>query len=330
MQTTAAYASQQQGNLSLLVRQIRFEATGINSYELVHPKGEHLPAFDAGAHIDVHLKNGVIRQYSLSNAQNERHRYVIGVLRDEQGRGGSKALHESLHVQDIVQVSYPRNNFTLSEQANKVLLLAGGIGVTPLKAMAHALDAAGIPFELHYCARNAACVAFAEELSRPWHHGTTRFHFDHGKPAQGLDIAGLLRDRSDATHLYYCGPSGFMQACANAAAHWPADAVHCEYFKAPQTHVTPGDAAAGSFMLKLNSTGQMIQVSPTSSIADALKAAGVRIETSCEAGLCGTCKIGFLEGEVDHRDCILDDGEHQQFLTACVSRATSPVLVLDL
>lgn len=330
MQTTEAYSGQQPGRLSLLVRQIRFEATGINSYELVHPAGDHLPAFDAGAHIDVHLSNGVIRQYSLANSQHERHRYVIGVLRDEKGRGGSKALHDCLRVQDIVQVSYPRNNFTLTDKANKVILLAGGIGVTPIKAMAHALDDAGIPFEFHYCARNEACVAFRDTLARPWKHGTTQFHFDYGNPADGLDIATLLRDRPDGAHLFYCGPSGFMQACAAASVHWPAGTVHFEHFQAPQTQASTADAPAGSFALKIASTGAVIQVGPTTSIADALKTAGVRVDTSCESGLCGTCKIRYLEGEVDHHDCILDDAEHKQFLTACVSRAKSPILVLDL
>jgi ferredoxin-NADP reductase len=330
MQTTEAYPGNQQGRLSLLVRQIRYEASGINSYELVDPAGDNLPAFDAGAHIDVHLANGVIRQYSLSNSPRERHRYVIAVLRDDKGRGGSKALHDSLRVQDIATVSYPRNNFSLAAQARKVILLAGGIGVTPIKAMAHALDDAGIAFEFHYCARNASCVAFGDALAGPWQHGSTQFHFDHGNPAEGLDIAGLLRERGEGAHLYYCGPAGFMQACADASAHWPAGTVHFEHFKAPQAASAASAAPAGSFAVKIASSGAMINVGPATSIADALKAAGVRIETSCESGLCGTCKIGYLEGEVDHQDCILDDAEHKQFLTACVSRAKSPVLVLDL
>lgn len=329
MQTTEACSGIQQGRLSLLVRQIRFEATGINSYELVHPAGDHLPAFDAGAHIDVHLADGVIRQYSLCNSPRERHRYVIAVLRDEKGRGGSKALHASLRVQDIAAVSYPRNNFSLAAQARKVVLLAGGIGVTPLKAMAHTLDDAGIPFEFHYCARNEACVAFSGELAGPWKHGRTHFHFDHGNPAEGLDIAALLRDRGEGAHLYYCGPGGFMQACAKASAHWPAGTVHFEHFKAPES-APPAAAASGGFAIRIASTGAMIEVGADTSIAEALMGAGVQIETSCQSGLCGTCKVRYLEGEVDHRDCILDEGEHAQWLTACVSRAKSPLLVLDL
>jgi vanillate O-demethylase ferredoxin subunit len=270
------------------------------------------------------------RQYSLCNSPAERHRYVIAVLRDEKGRGGSKALHDALRVQDLATVSRPRNNFALVPGAKKAILLAGGIGVTPLKSMAHALDAAGIPFELHYCARNPGCAAFREELGVAWAHGKLVHHFDHGRPEDGLDIAGLLREPEEGTHLFYCGPAGFMKACAEASSHWPAGTVHFEHFKAPEPSPAAFDVAPGAFMLKIASTGAMLEVPPDRSIADVLEQNDIRIETSCQAGLCATCKIRYLEGEVDHRDYILGDDEHGQFLTACVSRATSSVLVLDL
>jgi ferredoxin-NADP reductase len=322
--------SRVQTRLSLLVRQIRFEANGINSYELVHPQGEELPPFSAGAHIDIHLPNGMTRQYSLCNSPAERHRYVIAVLRDEKGRGGSKALHEALRVQDLATVSQPRNNFELVPAAKKVILLAGGIGVTPLKSMAHALDHAGIPFEMHYCARNPGCAAFREELGIAWTHGKLVHHFDHGKPEDGLDIGALLREPGKGTHLFYCGPAGFMKACAEAASHWTAGTVHFEHFKAPEPAADAHALAPGAFMVKIASSGAMLEVPADRSIADVLEQNNIRIETSCQAGLCATCKIRYLEGEVDHRDYILGDDEHGQFLTACVSRATSPVLVLDL
>lgn len=319
------------GGLALVVRQIRFEAHGINSYELADPAGAELPVFTAGAHIDIHLPNGIVRQYSLCNAPAERHRYVIAVLRDDKGRGGSTALHDCLHVQDIVNVSLPRNNFTLAPDAKKVILVAGGIGMTPLKSMAHALEADGVPFELHYCSRNAGCVAFKEQLEAQWNHGQLHFHYDHGDPANGLNIAGLLSDPPPDTHVFYCGPAGFMKACAEASRHWPAGTVHFEHFKAPESAAgAPAALAQGSFMMKIASTGAMLEVPEDRSIADVLKEAGVQIETSCEAGLCATCKIRYLEGDVDHRDYILSDEEHGRFLTACVSRATSGVLVLDL
>jgi ferredoxin-NADP reductase len=336
MEMTQTHITGQQGGgepsrLSLLVRQIRFEASGINSYELVHPLGEELPPFDAGAHIDIHLADGITRQYSLCNSPADRHRYVIAVLRDDKGRGGSKALHDALRVQDIATVSLPRNNFALVPEAKKVLLLAGGIGVTPLKSMAHALDVAGIPFELHYCARNPGCAAFKEELGIAWRHGKLVHHFDHGKPEEGLDIAGLLREPEEGTHLFYCGPAGFMKACAEAARHWPAGTVHFEHFKAPEPAADARPAQTpGTFTIRIASSGAELDVPPERSIADVLEQNGLRIETSCQAGLCATCKIRYLEGEVDHRDYILGDDEHAQYLTACVSRATSGVLVLDL
>lgn len=323
--------SRPQTGLSLVVRQIRYEANGINSYELVDAAGDDLPEFTAGAHIDIHLANGAVRQYSLCNSPAERHRYVIAVLRDEKGRGGSKALHQTLHVQDIATVSHPRNNFKLVPEAKKVILLAGGIGVTPLKSMAHALEDAGVPFELHYCARNSASVAFKEELHAQWEHGAIHFHFDHGDPANGLNIGQLLSAPGEDTHVFYCGPAGFMKACGEAASHWPSGTVHFEHFKAPEPFPAgAAPATPGSFTVKIASTGAMLEVPADRSIADVLAEAGVHVETSCQAGLCATCKIRYLEGEVDHRDYILGDDEKGQWLTACVSRATSGVLVLDL
>jgi len=314
------------------VRQVRFEGRGINSYELVDPEGAQLPSFTAGAHIDIHLADGVVRQYSICNAPRERHRYVIAVLRDERGRGGSKALHDQLRVQDIVRVSRPRNNFHLVDGARRVLLIAGGIGVTPLKAMAHELDDAGIDYEMHYCAKDARSAAFAEEFELMRASGRLHFHFDGGDPSAGLDIRDLLNTPREGEHVYYCGPGGFMKACADAAQHWPTGTLHFEHFNAPER--APGEQAANdasdSFIVRIASTGQEIEVTKDESIAEALAGAGVAMETSCCAGLCGTCKVRYLQGEVEHNDCIMSDEEKAEFLTACVSRATSKLLVLDL
>jgi ferredoxin-NADP reductase len=318
--------------LELLVRQIRYEGRGINSYELVDPNGATLPPFSAGAHLDIHLNGGVIRQYSLSNASRERHRYVIAVLRDEAGRGGSKALHDQLRAGDVVRVSRPRNNFKLVDGARRVVLIAGGIGVTPIKAMAHELEDSGVDYEMHYCAKDANCAAFAEEFEPMIASGRLQFHFDGGDPSAGLDIRDLLHEPGDGQHLYYCGPGGFMKACAAAAEHWPSGTVHFEHFKAPERErdAQAANDAQDSFTVRIASTGQEIEVSKDETIADALSMAGVAIETSCCAGLCGTCKVRYLEGEVEHNDCILSDDEKSEYLTACVSRATSRVIVLDL
>lgn len=324
----------------LRLRQITFQAIDINSYGLVHPDGEDLPAFTAGAHIDFHFRDGSVRQYSLCNDPHERHRYVIAVLREPNGRGGSQALHERLHVQRTVSVGKPRNNFPLAADAKRHLLLAGGIGVTPLKAMAHQLERTGGEYILHYCTRDPRYTAFCDEFAPLVAKGRVVYHHDGGIPANGLDIAGLLRDYEDGTHLYYCGPPGFMAACRRAAAHWPAETVHFEYFTAaaaPKSALSgeelaeAGDNALGlGFQVKIASTGAVYTVPNDRSIVQVLAEHGVAIETSCEAGLCATCKVRYLAGEVEHHDLVLSEQEHAEYLAACVSRAKSPLLVLDL
>ncbi|VWB87278.1 PDR/VanB family oxidoreductase [Burkholderia lata] len=320
------------GTLDVRVKQIRYEGKGINSYELTSPTGQPLPAFDAGAHIDIHLKNGIIRQYSLCNSSAERDRYVIAVLKDENGRGGSRALHEGLGAGDVVTISKPRNHFALTCDAKKVILIAGGIGVTPLKAMAHELEGRGIDFEMHYCARSPDAAAFGPELDGMRRAGKLHYHFDDGEASNQLDIKKLLAQPTSGTHVYYCGPAGFMTACADAASHWPKGTVHFEHFKAPEQpkRASTGAEHSGGCEVTIASTGQVIQLKPEQSLSDALNAAGVAVATSCCAGLCATCKVRYLEGQVDHSDFILSDGERLEYLTTCVSRPTSKTLVLDL
>lgn len=320
--------------LSLLVRQIRFEAVGVNSYELVDPAGHDLPPVTAGTHIDLLLGDGVVRQYSLCNDPAERHHYVIAVLLEGEGNGGSRRVHETLHVQDRVSVSLPRNNFALADGAGKHLLIGGGIGITPLKAMAHALAAAGADFNLHYCAKSPEHAAFRGEIMKLGGDGRVAFHYDGGNPADGLDIAGLLRTPDAGTHVYYCGPPGFMAACAAAAAHWPAGTVHCEHFKAPVA--TPGLAAdqatngAETASVEIASTGLRLAIPPGVAVVDVLHEAGIMVDTSCVSGLCGSCRVRYLSGEVDHQDYILSEDDRAEYLTTCVSRPKGGVLVLDL
>lgn len=320
------------GTLDVRVKQIRYEGKGINSYELTSPSGNHLPAFEAGAHIDIHLKNGVIRQYSLCNSSVERDRYVIAVLKDENGRGGSRAVHENLKAGDVVTISKPRNHFALTRDATKVILIAGGIGVTPLKAMAHELDDRGVDFEMHYCARTPAAAAFGPELDTMRRAGKLHYHFDDGEVSNQLDLRKLLAHPTPGTHVYYCGPGGFMAACADAASHWPKGTVHFEHFKAPeQPKREPGSREqSGGCEVTIASTGQVIELKPEQSLSDALNEAGVAVATSCCAGLCATCKVRYLEGVVEHNDFILSDEERHEYLTTCVSRPTSKTLVLDL
>lgn len=320
------------GTLNVRVKQVRYEGKGINSYELTSLAGEKLPPFEAGSHIDIYLKNGVIRQYSLCNPPSERYRYVIAVLKDEAGRGGSRAMHDDVAAGDVVTISKPRNHFALDGNAKKVVLIAGGIGVTPLKAMAHELETHHVNFELHYCARSREAAAFSEELAAMLKAGKLHYHFDDGEKSSQLNLAKLLQQPSPGTHVYYCGPAGFMKACADAASHWPKGTVHFEHFKAPeQPRRTPtGVEPADGCDVTIASTGLVVHVGVDQSLADALNAAGVDIPTSCCAGLCATCKVRYRDGEVEHNDFILSEEERQEYMTACVSRPVSKTLVLDL
>jgi ferredoxin-NADP reductase len=315
--------------LTVVVRRVRREAADIRSFELVDPAGDPLPPFTAGAHVDVHLPDGLVRQYSLANDPAERHRYLIGVLREAGGRGGSLAMHDRVKEGDRLTISAPRNNFPLAEETGaRHLLLAGGIGVTPMMAMVAALRARGEDFTLHYCTRGPENTAFSDALAELVADGRVVLHHDGGDPSKGLDLAATLADRASGTHVYYCGPAGFMAAAEAAASHWPKGTVHFEYFVNDGAADTAGSGQG--FEVRIASTGATFFVPEGKSIIQVLGENGIDVETSCESGLCGTCTTRYLEGEVEHHDVILDDEEHEEFMTLCCSRAKSPVIVLDL
>jgi vanillate monooxygenase ferredoxin subunit len=307
-------------------------ATDICAFELVHPDGAALPAFSAGAHIDVHLGGGIVRQYSLCNRPDETHRYLIAVLRDANSRGGSLAMH-ALEEGGLLDVSEPKNHFPLSENAGHALLIAGGIGVTPILCMAEALAHADASFEMHYCTRNAARTAFRDRLADARFAERVHLYFDDAcddpRGDARLNLPALLAAPAADTHLYVCGPAGFIAAVMEAAkaAGWDDTRVHREFFGA-----APQEGSNGAFQIRLTSNGRVIDVAHDVSAASALVAAGVDLPTSCEQGVCGTCLTRVLAGEPDHRDCYLTDEEkaaNDQFLPCC-SRSKSPLLVLDL
>ncbi len=325
--------------MRLQVRQVTHQAININSFELVHPEGQELPPFDPGAHIDFYFHDGSVRQYSLCSDPADHSRYLIGVLRDDKGRGGSQALHERVHVQRTVVVGKPRNNFPIAEEAKHHLLLAGGIGVTPMMAMLYHLDSIGADFTLHYCSKSPEHTAFKADLAPYVEDGRVFFHQDGGIPGQGLDIAKLLKKHKKGTHLYYCGPPGFMRAVKQFTEHWPEGTVHFEFFTAgaaPKQTMTgdelgkDGEAIGIGFQIKVASTGKVYSVPNDKTIIEVLAENGIKVEVSCESGLCSTCSVRYLEGVVDHRDLVLSDKEKMQYLTPCVSRARSDMLVLDL
>lgn len=306
------------------------EALDICSFELVSADGTPLPAFSAGSHVDVFLPNGLVRQYSLCNDPGESHRYLLGVLRDPASRGGSDAMHSTVAEGDTLQISAPKNHFALAHGAHKSLLLAGGIGVTPLLCMADRLALTGADFEMHYCTRSVERTAFHRRIADAAFAQQVHFHFDDGAADQKLDIAALLATPQTGVHLYVCGPKGFMDAVLGTARAqgWPEAQLHSEYFSA---EVVPS-AGDTSFEVKLASSGKLIQVPADKTVVQALAAAGVEVLTSCEQGVCGTCLTRVLEGEPDHKDLYLSPEEqaaNDQF-TPCCSRSKSAVLVLDL
>jgi vanillate O-demethylase ferredoxin subunit len=307
----------------------RREAEGIASFELAREDGGALPAFSAGSHIDVEVPGGATRQYSLCNDSLESHRYRIAVLRDAASRGGSVGMHDNVNEGDVLTISEPRNHFPLVH-ARRTLLFAGGIGVTPLLCMAQRLAAIGADFTMHYATRSPARTAFRDEIAASPFADRVVFHLDDGPDAQKLDVAAALGTPDAGTHVYVCGPAGFIDHVvqqAKAAGHAP-DHIHLEYFGAvPQD--TSGDRA---FEVKIASTGRTYTIPADQTVVHALQAHGVDILTSCEEGVCGTCLTRVLEGECDHRDHYLTDEEkarHDQF-TPCCSRARSATLILDL
>ena len=317
-------------SFSVRVERKTQEALDICTFELVDLGGKPLPAFAAGSHIDVQLPGGLTRQYSLCNDPQESHRYLIGVLKDPATRGGSKAMHELVNVGDTLTISAPRNHFPLAHEAAHSVLLAGGIGVTPILCMAERLAIAGASFEMHYATRSLARTAFYDRIGRSGFASRVQFHFDDGAQAQKLQLAALLAAPRAGTHLYVCGPKGFMDAVLKAAraSGWPEPQIHYEYFGA-EVKQSLDD---GSFEVKLASSGKIVLIPRDQTVAAALSAAGIEILTSCEQGVCGTCITRVLEGEPDHRDLYFtpeEQAKNDQF-TPCCSRSKSPLLVLDL
>ena len=306
----------------------REDADGIVVLELMPIDGTALPAFEPGAHVDVHIGPDLVRQYSLCGESSRTDRYRLGILRDPASRGGSAAIHERFHVGERIRISPPRNNFPLAKGAEAAVLLGGGIGVTPLLAMAHHLHAYGLPFTLHYCARSREKAGFLRELASAAYAESVHLHFDDEDPAQRLDPLRDFPASASGAHLYVCGPTGFMDWVIASAGKlgFPDDHVHKEYFGAEVD--TSGDA----FEVLLSRSGRTVPVASGQSIVAALKTVGVKVEVSCEQGVCGTCLCDVLEGTPDHRDSYLTDeekaGNDQMML--CCSRAKTPQLVLDL
>jgi vanillate O-demethylase ferredoxin subunit len=301
-------------------------APGICLLELVHPQGAPLPSFAAGAHIDVALPGGHVRQYSLCNSPAERHRYLLGVLDQPGGRGGSRTVHEKVEPGSMLSISEPRCHFALADDAGESVLLAGGIGMTPLLSMAEHLAAQARPFSLHYFARSAGSAAFLDRIAgAPW-SARAHMHFDD---QGGGDLGAVIGAPRAGKHLYVCGPAGFLDAALHAARHlgWREEHLHRECF----SNASAG-AGGGDFKVRIASSGQEHLVGADETVVAALARVGIDIPVSCEQGVCGTCLTRVLDGVPEHRDMFMtveEQAKNDRF-TPCCSRALTPVLVLDL
>jgi len=315
----------------LTVKVAKCEINSIDSkvlkLEFASLDGSPLPTFEAGAHIDITIAPQFIRQYSLASDPATPSRYLVGILREDDGRGGSLRIHQQLQEGMSVLISRPRNHFPLMKEASRSLLLAGGIGVTPLIAMAHQLHTEGREFEFYYKAKTRANAGFIKELkSYPW---AERVHF-HFSDENRLMVVDVLNNYEAGDHLYTCGPAMFMDAVFNTAMQlgWEEDALHREYFSAPDI----GDYENHSFTLFLQKSGIEIQVPETKTAAEALNEAGRAVDTKCADGLCGVCTVDYVEGDIEHRDYVLSKAERKRKLVLCCSRASKPngLIVLDI
>ncbi|WP_051792175.1 PDR/VanB family oxidoreductase [Amycolatopsis jejuensis] len=280
-----------------------------------------LPRWEPGAHLDVDLGPGLLRQYSLCGLQSSG-TWRIAVLREPDGQGGSARIHDEVRAGDRLRVRGPRNRFPLVD-AERYLFVAGGIGITPILPMVRRAAELGRPWHLVYGGRTRTSMAFADELSAvPGGELTIVPQDEAGLP----DLDGLLAVPSDGTVVYSCGPGPMLSAVERACAAWPAGALHRERFAA---EVPP---VAGSFEVLLQRTGIRLTVGEYEPLLDAIEAAGVELDNSCRAGICGTCEVRVLSGEPDHRDDVLTDEEQQRgdVILPCVSRSKGPLLVLDL
>jgi ferredoxin-NADP reductase len=311
--------------MRLRVRSITYLAEAINGYELVDPRGRDLPRFTAGAHVCLRLGD-LFRDYSLWNDPAERRRYCIAVLCEADRDGVSRRLHDTIRVGDLVEVSLPRNDFPLDAGAERYLLIAGGIGITPIMSMVAELRRRRADFQLHYCSRSPEKTAFLEELALLAAQGRVHFHYDGGDPSRGLDVATVLREPRAGTHLYYCGPAPLMSAAAEASKEWPLGTVHCEDFTAPPT----GFDEDQPFRVRLARSGVEYDVPAGETIVDVLRSHGVAVRTSCELGYCGTCLTRYLAGEPEHRDQTIEEHNRGCYVLICCARSRTPILELDL
>lgn len=314
--------------MRLRVTQLRLEADAVISVELRSPTGDRLPDWSAGAHIPVTLPSGTVRQYSLCGSAEDPHSYTIAVLKVDDGRGGSREVHDRLRLGDVLEVGEPRNDFALVD-SQRYLLLAGGIGITPILAMVEALQSRPLPpaVTLLYGGRSRAAMAFTDRLA-----GRDFVHLYPQDEVGMPDIERAFAESPAGTAVYCCGPPAMLAAVKEISARYPDLPLHVEQFTAaaPAARATSEE---GGFEVELARTGVTVTVSENQSVLDAVLAVAPDTPFSCTAGFCGTCETKVLAGEVEHRDELLSEAERQAnaSMMICVSRSRcGSKLVLDL
>ena len=320
--------TQERFALELCVRSLTVVADHVLAMELTGIDGALLPGWEPGAHVDLVLGNGLVRQYSLCGDPADRSTWRLAVLEEQAGRGGSRYVHRVLRPGDVVQVRGPRNHFPLVP-APHYLFLAGGIGITPILPMVAEAERTGASYRLAYGGRARRSMAFLDELAR---YGD-RVEVVPQDELGLLDVVGLLGGCPPGTAVYCCGPEPLIAAVERTGEGMPAGSLHRERFAAPPADPDAEPASPGmAFEVELSSSGEVITVSPEQTVLEALEEAGVPIMSSCREGICGTCETGVVSGTPDHRDVLLSDEEKTAGATmlVCVSRSCSPRLVLDL
>lgn len=302
-------------------------AEGIVALDLVSVDGRPLPPFRPGDHVDLTLANGMVRQYSLCGDPAEHGKWRVAIHREPASRGGSQLIHDTLHDGDVLPVGYPRNNFRLNDRAARSLLIAGGIGITPILSMGYRLGRLGRAFELHYLARDRSRAAFVDEMKTSPFANAVHLHFDGGDPARQVELRALLAGEAE-TEVYVCGPAGLIDAvtATHKALGFAPHRLHVERFSAEI------DSTGPAFEIEARRSGRTVTVPKDVSMADALAEAGIPVNVSCGQGVCGTCLTAVIEGTPDHRDSFQSEAEKATGaqVALCCSRASGNKLILDV
>lgn len=320
---TSSSHTEEKQSLRVRLKSISYEAQDVLLFELTPLDGLTLPSFSAGSHIDVHLPNGLTRQYSLCNSPLENNRYVLGVKKDLFSRGGSNFMHDELRVGCELKISLPRNLFPLANESSHAVLIGGGIGITPLISMSHELTAKNASWQLFASFRSKADVALVQQLNANRVH----LHIDGEAEGRFLNIPSILDNAPEGSHFYCCGPEPMLNHFLDLSKSIDPSRIHYESFKPVLANLS-GD----SFEVKLKKTQKSFSIGPDQTILQVLLKHGISATGSCEQGICGTCETRVVEGIPDHRDSLLSAEERSsnQIMMICCSRSLSSSITLDL